>query len=118
MECDAEILRALSLVSSVASPAKDSTPAHPGKRRYARLAFYYFCYYFESIWGHLVTAYNHGIPANRKGMLKTRDMPTLTCLSPPTHQLGLQSPPLRHVLTGVERFKRIRADEEVDRALF
>ena len=92
IDCGAEILRTPSLVSSVASPAKSSTPARPGKRRYACLACYYFCYYFEGIWGHLVTAYNHGIPANRKGMLKTRDIPTLTCLSPPTHQLGLQSP--------------------------
>jgi len=30
--------------------------------------------------------------ANRKGVLKTRDIPTLNYRSPATHQLGLQSP--------------------------
>ncbi len=38
-----------------------------------------------------------GTHSNRKPMLITRDIPTLTDLSPPTHQWGFQSHPLRQL---------------------
>ncbi len=41
------------------------------------------------------------ISANQKRVLITRDIPTLTKPSPPTHQLGFQSPPLRQILTSI-----------------
>jgi hypothetical protein len=37
---------------------------------------------------------NVTIGENKKSVLKTRDIPTLTNLVPPSQQLGLQSPPL------------------------
>ena len=59
------------------------------------------CYYFEAIWGHLKAARRLAISANQKRVLITRDIPTLTKPSPPTHQLGFQSPPLRQILTSI-----------------
>src|SRR5580704_12504196 len=38
------------------------------------------------------------ILSNGKVVLITRDIPTLTATSPPRHQLGLPSPPLRQIV--------------------
>jgi hypothetical protein len=50
------------------------------------------CYYFEVIWRHLKAAQRLAKSVNQNGYSKTRDIPTLTDPSPPSHQLGLQSP--------------------------
>ena len=42
--------------------------------------------------------WNLAIRENEICVLKTRDIPTLTDPSPPSHQLGVQSPPLRQIL--------------------
>ncbi len=49
------------------------------------------CYYFGGIWGLLAAAGRRAIRANRKGALKTRDIPTLTNRSPPPQQQRFQS---------------------------
>ena len=50
------------------------------------------CYYFEVIWRRVKAARRLANGANQKRVLKTRDIPTLTNPSPPSHQRRLQPP--------------------------